>query len=147
MRLIWEKMISSCANVCKKPSYLFDVLSLLVLFAVVLLLAECEELLLLLLLQLRQPLAAFLIQLAQLPVQGRQRLLRPTVGTNTQTHSTVTYSSSSAPFQCKWRPVNLTVNRNLAQQWKKLFSILHMYHLQRMPSTHNTCTWTILPLM
>lgn len=65
-------MISYCADVFKKPSYLFDVLSLLVLFAVVLLLAECEELLLLLLLQLRQPLAAFLIQLAQLLVQGRQ---------------------------------------------------------------------------
>lgn len=80
-------MISYCADACKKPSYLFDVLSLLVLFAVVLLLAECEELLLLLLLQLRQPLATFLIQLAQLLVQGRQRLLRPTVGMNAHTHT------------------------------------------------------------
>lgn len=52
--------------------YLFDVLSLLVLFTVVLLLAEREELLLLLLLQLRQPLAALLIQLTQLLVQGGQ---------------------------------------------------------------------------
>lgn len=85
-------MISYCADVCKKPSCLFDVLSLLVLFAVVLLLAECEELLLLLLLQLRQPLAAFLIQLAQLLVQGRQRLLRPTVGTKTHHTHTQTHT-------------------------------------------------------
>lgn len=65
--------------------HLLDVLPLLVLLAVVLLLAQREELLLLLLLQFGQPLAALLLQLAQLLVQGGQRLFGPTAP-NTHTH-------------------------------------------------------------
>ena len=57
--------------------YLLDVFSFLVLFTVVLLLAEGEELLLLLLLQLCKPLVALLIQLTQLLVQCRQRVFGP----------------------------------------------------------------------
>lgn len=67
-----------CVFVVCVCEYLLDVFSFLVLFAVVLLLAKCEELLLLLLLQLCKPLAALLIQLTQLLVQGRQRVFGPT---------------------------------------------------------------------
>lgn len=67
--------------------HLLDVFSFLVLFAVVLLLAQCEELLLLLFLQLCEPLAALLIQLTQLLVQGRQRVFGPTAERDTHTHT------------------------------------------------------------
>ena len=73
-----------CVCLCE---HLLDVFSFLVLFAVVLLLAQREELLLLLFLQLCEPLAAFLIQLTQLLVQGRQRVFGPTADTHTHTHT------------------------------------------------------------
>lgn len=99
--------------------YLFDVLSLLVLLAVVLLLAKCEKLLLLLLLQLRQPLAALLVQLTQLLVQGPERLLRSTAGINTHTHT---------PCQHKLRSVG-------SARKQKLFRMLQMHHVQIRLST------------
>lgn len=73
--------------------------SFLVFFAVVLLLAKCEELLLLLFLQFGQSLAAFLVQVTQLLIQCGQRLFRPTghMRANTQTkHAQVKIDTSIA---------------------------------------------------
>lgn len=69
--LLMLKILITAAGVFKQfCKYLLDVFSLLVLLAVVLLLPKHEELLLLLLLQISKPLAALLLQVGQLLVQG-----------------------------------------------------------------------------